>query len=247
MQNMQKKRILKAREVALLICFTALYTYFCFTPAFPIVGLAGGAITLAAVTAPIIGVILGPYLGMLATLLGGIVGLFFAPTFFPPSFASGIVTAVFAGMLCANRRSICAFMYFSLLFFFGLYPFVGPVWLYPLFMWFQIMGFLVLVSPLQSVASKSMWNPNSTSKFSSAFFIVFLISTLAGQTAGSLVFVLISSLFSPEDVSFWTGLWQVLTWLYPLERIIIALSATVMGVSLCRILSYANLMPHESV
>ena len=243
---MQKKRRLKARDVALLICFTALHTYFCFTPAFPIVGLAGGAITLAAVTAPIIGVILGPYLGMLATLLGGIVGLFFAPTFFPPSFASGIVTAVFAGMLCANRRSICAFMYFSLLFFFGLYPFVGPVWLYPPFMWFQIMGFLVLVSPLQSVASKNMWNFNSTSKFSSAFFIVFLISTLAGQIAGSLVFELISSPFF-TDVSFWTGLWQFLTWLYPLERIVIALSATVMGVFLCRILSYANLMPHESV
>jgi hypothetical protein len=236
---MRKSRKLTAKEVALLICFTALYTYFSFIPAFPIVGLQGGAITLAAITAPIIGIILGPYLGMLSTLLGGIVGLFFAPTFFPPSFVAGIITAVFAGMLYANKRSTCTFMYFSLLFFFGFYPFVGPVWLYPLFMWFQITGFLVLISPLQSMASKNMRNPNNSSKLFSAFFIVFLTSTLAGQIAGSLVFEIIFI----ADVDFWTGLWQLLTWLYPIERIIIASIATFIGAFLYKILIHANLMP----
>lgn len=236
---MQIGRKLTAKEVALLICFTALYTYFSFIPAFPIVGLQGGAITLAAITAPIIGIILGSYLGMLSALLGGMVRLFFAPILFAPGFAAGIVTAVFAGMLYENRRSVSAFMYFLLLFFLGFYPFVGPVWLFPLFMWFQITGFLVLVSPLQSMASKNMRNPNNSSKLFSAFFIVFLTSTLAGQIAGSLVFELIFI----ADVDFWTGLWQLLTWLYPIERIIIALSATFVGVFLYKILIHANLMP----
>jgi hypothetical protein len=240
---MRKSRKLTAKEVALLMCFTALYTYFSFISAFPIVGLQGGAITLAAITAPIIGIILGPYLGMLSTLLGGIVGLFFAPTFFPPSFVAGIITAVFAGMLYANKRSTCTFMYFSLLFFFGFYPFVGPVWLYPPFMWFQITGFLVLFSPLQSTASKNMRNPNNNSRLFFAFFTVFLTSTLAGQIAGSLVFELISWPIFIADVGFWTGLWQLLAWLYPIERIIIALSATFVGVFLYKILIQANLMP----
>ncbi len=238
---MQVGRKLTAKEVALLICFTALYTYFSFIPAFPIVGLQGGAITLAAITAPIIGIILGPYLGMLSTLLGGIVGLFFAPTFFPPSFVAGIITAVFAGMLYANKRSTCTFMYFSLLFFFGFYPFVDPVWLYPSFMWFQITGFLVLISPLQSMASKNMRNPNNSSKLFFAFFTVFLMSTLAGQIAGSLTFELISWPIFIADVGFWTGLWQLLTWLYPIERIIITLIATFIGVFLYKILIHANL------
>jgi len=240
---MQIGRKLTAREIALLICFTALYTYFSFIPAFPIVGLQGGAITLAAIAAPIIGMILGPYLGMLSALLGGMVRLFFAPILFAPGFAAGIVTAVFAGMLYENRRSVSAFMYFSLLFLFGFYPFVGPVWLYPLFMWFQIAGFLVLISPLQSMASKNMRKPNNNSKLFSAFFIVFLTSTLAGQIAGSLVFELISWPIFMADVGFWTGLWQLLTWLYPIERIIIALSATFVGVFLYKILIHANLMP----
>jgi len=239
---MQKGRKLTAKEAALLICFTALYTYFSFIPAFPIIGLPSKAITLAAIAAPIIGIILGPYLGMLSTLLGGAVA-FSAGHFSPLSFVAGIITAVFAGMLYENKRSTCAFMYFSLLFLFGFYPFVGPVWLYPLFMWFQIAGFLVLISPLQSMASKNMRNPNNSSKLFSAFFIVFLTSTLAGQIAGSLVFEIISWPIFIANVDAWKATWQVVTWIYPIERIIIALIATFIGVFLYKILIHANLMP----
>jgi len=250
---MQVGRKLTAKEIALLTCFTALYTYFSFIPAFPIIGLPSKAITLAAIAAPIIGIILGPYLSMLSTLLGGALA-FSAGHFSPLSFVAGIVTAVFAGMLYANKRSTCAFMYFSLLFFFGFYPFVGPVWLYPPFMWFQITGFLVLISPLQSLASKNIQNPNNNSKLLSSFFIVFLTSTLAGQIAGSLTFELISWPIFLARVDAWTATWQIVAWLYPIERIIIALIATFVGVFLYRILIHANLMsflnqskPHENV
>jgi len=250
---MQVDRKLTAKEIALLTCFTALYTYFSFIPAFPIIGLPSKAITLAAIAAPIIGIILGPYLSMLSTLLGGALA-FSVGHFSPLSFVAGIVTAVFAGMLYANKRSTCAFMYFSLLFFFGFYPFVGPVWLYPPFMWFQITGFLVLISPLQSLASKNIRNPNNNSKLLSSFFIVFLTSTLAGQIAGSLTFELISWPIFLARVDAWTATWQIVAWLYPIERIIIALIATFVGVFLYRILIHANLMsflnqskPHENV
>ena len=239
---MQRSRKLTAKEVALLTCFTALYTYFSFIPAFPIIGLPSKAITLATIAAPIIGIILGPYLGMLSTLLGGTVG-FFAGYFSPPSFIAGIVTAIFAGMLYTNKRSICAFMYFSLLFFFGFYPFVGPVWLYPPLMWLQIIGFLILVSPLQSMASKNMQKSNGNSKLLSAFFITFLTSTLAGQIGGSLTFELVSWPIFIADVNAWTVTWQIVTWIYPIERIIITLSATFIGVFLYRILIHIRLMP----
>lgn len=240
---MQENRRLDAKDVALTVCFTALYTYFCFIPTFLIVGLGGGAITLASVTAPIIGIVLGPYLGMLSTLLGGIVGLSFAPSFIPPSFASGIVTAVFAGFLYANKRDICSLMYFSLLFLFGFYPFIGPVWLYPSLMWFHVIGFLVLISPLQSIASETMGNSDNDSKLLFAFFTIFLTSTLAGQIAGSLMSELVYWPILMADVSFWAGLWQALTWIYPLERVIIASVATFIGVFLYKALLFSNLMP----
>jgi len=239
---MQICRRLEAKEVGLLISFTALYAYFSFIPAFRIIGLESKAITLAAITAPIVGIILGPYLGTLSAFLGGIVG-FFAEHFSPLSFVSGIITAVFAGLLHTNKRSNCILIYFSLMFFFGFYPFVGSIWLYPPFMWFQLIGFLVLVSPLQSMASKNIHKSSNTSKLLCAFFIVFLTSTLAGQIAGSLVYELtISWPIFMADVNFWTGLWQLLTLIYPIERIIIALIATLIGVPLYKILMSTNLM-----
>jgi hypothetical protein len=237
---MQREMKLTATDTALTVCFTALYTTFCFWPAFPIVGLPGYAIPLAALMAPVIGIIVGSYLGMLSTFLGGAIG-FFAGHFSTPSFVSGIVAAFFAGMLYAGRRSVCAFVYFSLLFFFGFYPFVGPVWVYPLFMWFQIIGFLVLISPLQSMALKNMRNPKSGgSRLLFAFFIISLISTLAGQIAGSLTFELTSWPIFIADVQVWARGWQFLTWIYPIERIIIASSTTFIGVFLYKVLMFAK-------
>jgi len=240
---MQRDMKFTDKDVALTVCFTALYALFCFWPAFPIVGLPGYAIPLATLMAPMIGLILGSHLGMMSTFLGGAIG-FFAGHFSPPSFVSGMVTAFFAGMLYAGKRSVCAFVYFSLLFFFGFYPFVGPVWLYPLLMWFQIIGFLVLVSPLQSIALRNMRNSNNDgSRLLLAFFIVSLTSTLAGQIAGSLTFELISWPIFVADVNDWTTGWQVLTWIYPIERIIIALSTALIGAFLYKVLMFANLVP----
>jgi len=241
---MQRNKPLTAKNVALIICFTALYTVFCFLPAFPIVGLPTKAITFAAITAPIIGLILGPYLGVASTILGGIIG-FFSGFFSPPSFAAGVTTAFFAGMLSLNKRSLCIFTYFSLLFFFGFYPFIGPVWLYPPFMWFQTLGLLLLASPLQSKALKTIqphFNKDS-SRLIFSFFIFSLTSTLAGQIAGSLTFEFISWPVFMADVNAWAVAWQVLTWIYPVERTLIALGATFIGVPLYKVLTSANLMP----
>jgi len=45
------------------------------------------------------------------------------------------------------------------------------------------------------------------------------------------------------DVNAWTVAWQVLTWIYPVERTLIALGATFIGVPLYKVLTSANLMP----
>ena len=62
-------RKLSTNEVALTVCFTALYVVFGFLKISPIIGLPGQAITAAAIMAPLIGIILGPYIGTLTTLM----------------------------------------------------------------------------------------------------------------------------------------------------------------------------------
>jgi len=234
-------RKLSANEVALTACFTALYVVLGFLPISPIIGLPGKTITAAAIMAPIMGILLGPYIGTLSAVLGGVIG-FSLGYFSPPSFVSGIFAAAYAGMLYVGKRSVCIFTYFSLLFLFGFYPFVGPVWLYPPLMWFQITGFLILVSPLQSMASKNL-NSSNKSKPLLAFFITSLTSTLAGQIAGSLILELLSWPIFIANVNAWKANWQLLTFLYPVERMIIALGAAFLGASVHKVLRSANIIP----
>jgi len=226
---------LTAKEIALTICFTALYVVSGFLAISPLIGLPGKTITTAAIMALIMGTTLGPYIGTLSTILGGIVG-FFLGSFSLPSFFSGVFAALCAGMLYTGKRNLCAFTYFSLLLLFGFYPLVGPVWLYLPLMWFQIAGFLILISPLQSIAEKE-FNSDNNSKLLLAFFTTFLTSTLAGQIAGSLTIVVLI-----PDVNFWKANWPLLTFLYPVERTIIALAATLVGTPLKKILRSTNLI-----
>ncbi|NWF86941.1 hypothetical protein HXY32_03935 [Candidatus Bathyarchaeota archaeon] len=231
---------LDTKSLALAISFTALYVVFGFVKISPIIGLPNQAITAAAIMAPIMGIILGSYIGMTSTILGGIIG-FFAGSLSVPSLVSGVFAASYAGILHERKRSLCVFSYFSLLFLFGFYPFVGPVWLYPALMWFQIVGFLILVSPLMPIALKSIGSKNKSKSFF-GFFITSLVSTLAGQIAGSLAFELLTWPIFLANVNAWKAKWQVITFLYPVERTIIALSASFVGTTLYEALKSSNIL-----
>jgi hypothetical protein len=233
-------RKLSANEVALTVCFTALYVVFGFLKISPIIGLPGQAITAAAIMAPLIGIILGPYIGTLSTFFGGIIGFFFG-SFSQLSFASGIFATLCSGLIHKGQKIISALVYLSLLLLLAFYPATGPAWLYPASMWFQIVGLITLVLPLQPIAAKK-FNSNNNSKLFYTFFVTSLTSTLAGQIAGSLTLEIIHI----SDVDYFKTTWEAITFLYPIERTIIALSAASIGVSLYKVLKSANLMPFSN-
>jgi len=236
----QRRTAIRTQDLALVISFSALYAVFCIFPIFQIIGLPSKSITMAAVLAPVIGVVLGPHLGALSTIMGGLVGLL-TGFFSHVSLFAGAAAAFCAGSLYSGRRDLCVLAYFSLLLLFGFCPFVGPVWLYPPLMWFQILGFVFLVSPLQSTAIKNMRNPKGNRHRLFSFFLTFLISTLAGQIAGSLIFELTFWPLFTVDVNGIKMVWQATVFLYPIERVAIALASTFMGVALCKALKLANI------
>ncbi|MEM3616332.1 MAG: hypothetical protein QXJ31_00245 [Candidatus Bathyarchaeia archaeon] len=241
-ENMKKRRftMMDTRSLALVISFSALYAVFCVFPIFQIIGLPSKAITAAAVMAPVIGMILGPYLGAFSTIVGGAIGLltgFFSHT----SLVAGVAAALCASFLYNGKRDLCALTYFSLLLLFGFCPFVGPVWLYPPLTWFQILGFIILISPLQSFAIKNMKNTKSDSIHVFSFFITFLVSTLAGQIAGSFMFELSFWPLFTVDVNAIGTYWQIVTFLYPIERVIIALASALIGAGLHKALKLETL------
>lgn len=253
---------LTSKKVALIVCFTVLYAVFAAVPIFQLVGSAG-RISAAAIMAPIIGMLLGPYLGALSACLGGTIGLSYG-SFLPMSFVSGIVTTLCAGLLYNGKRLWCSIVYFLFLVLHSLYPWTGPIWLFPLYIWFQVVGFLLLLSPLQSMAVKNLrsttWSrsirwPRFRSPLKSrapknlesknipevllSFFVVSLTSTLAGQISGSLTFLMLF----PNAPIVQLGLFQVLYIQYPIERTIIALGSASIGAPLFRVLRSARLLP----
>jgi hypothetical protein len=235
------KRIV-TKDLALIICFTALYVVLSFFPLSPVIGFFSKAIVAATILAPIIGMIIGPKLGAFSAFLGGTIAISISPYFTPLGLVAGVVTALFAGMLTKGKHAASIFIYFSVLFLFGCYPFVGPVWLYPPLMWFQITGFLILISPLQSMALKTLnSNSKNNSKLLFAFFITSLTSTLAGQIAGSLTSEILAWPVFMANADSWRAIWQITTFLYPVERTIIAIGAALIGASLYKVLKSSNL------
>jgi len=229
-------RKLTTKDITLTITFTALYVVFGFLKISPIIGLPGQAITAAAIMAPLIGILLGPYVGTLCAALGGVIGFFFG-SFSQLSFFSGIATALCSGMISERRRVVATLVYISLFVLLVFYPSVGPVWLFPIYMWFQIIGLVILVSPLQTMATK-YFTSNNSSRLFFAFFVTSLVSTLTGQIAGTLTLEVIHI----SDVNFFLGTWVTTTLLYPVERTIIALGAAFVETSLYKILKSANFM-----
>ena len=229
-----------AKDVALIVCFTALYAVLGSIPIFQILGMPSRSISAAAITIPVIGFLLGPYIGALSATLGGTI-TFFTGNFYPPSFISGIATACIAGLQCRGKRVLSVLLYFLFFVFFCFYPSIGPFWLFPLSMWFQTIGLLILASPLGSMATNNA-KTNNNRKLIFSFFIISLTSTLTGQISGSLANVLSTQAgILPIPTGGWQALYVSLTLVYPIERTVIALGAAFVGAPLFKVLRSANL------
>ena len=228
-----------AKNIALVSVFAPLYTIFTFWSLIPVVGALGKFITMAVIVAPLIGIILGPYLGVLSVAVGGIVGLsagqIWGP-FGPLSFVPHAAAAFCSGMLYNGKRMICAIAYTVLLVVLAFYPVVGPVWLYPYFVWMQIVGLVILVSPLQSKAVKQIYEHTKLTELTFGVGIVSLTATLFGHIVGDIMFEAIYWPNIISSVDAWKSDWQFLTWVYPLERVVIAIAAALIGTALIKAL-----------
>ena len=215
--------------------FAALYAVFSLVSLFPIIGALGRYITLAAFLAPVFGILLGPYIGSAAASIGGFIGWTIAQSgvFGFLSFIPGGSSALVAGLLTRGKRGTSATVYLLLFSAMAFFPVIGPAWLYPLYIWFQLVGLIILVSPASPIASRFI---QSMKVQESAFGIgiIALISTLAGQVTGTLMFEIFVFPVN-SSIEFWrTMQWLPIALVYPLERGIVTLLATLVGTPLIR-------------
>jgi hypothetical protein len=65
---------------------------------------------------------------------------------------------------------------------------------------------------------------------------MFFLASLFGHIVGSLMYELIYWPSLIPEVDVWRVNWQLLMWLYPAERVIIAVIATLIGITLVKAL-----------
>jgi len=224
------------KDLALVCCFAPLYTIFSFWPLSPIIGVVGKSITMAAVIAPLVGVLLGPYLGAATAGVGGIVGALIAQggPINPISFLPGTAAAFFSGLLYTRKDKVCVLLYSTLLLALILYPPIGPVWLYPFFAWFQFSALIVLVSPLRSKAVKFIKSEEGTKKLIVGIWTICFTATMFAHVVGCIVFEITSWPLIFPQLDFWQSTWRFLAFVYPIERTIITAMATLVGLPLIK-------------
>jgi len=206
---------------------------------FPVIGAAGKFITLATVMAPLIGLILGPYLGTAAVSIGGFIGWIITQTgpFYILSFVPSAACALFSGLVYNHKRIMPIFLYSAFFLVLAFYPVIGPAWLYPYYLWFQLAGLIVLASPLRSRANDLAHKHTSLFELSFGVGIISFTAALFGQIVGSMMFEIMYWPTIHSQTEFWKiVVWQPTTFLYPVERTLITLIATVIGVPLIKAL-----------
>lgn len=228
------------RNIALTACFAALYVVFSVWNIFPVIGAQGKFITAATLTAPLIGIILGPVYGVLSIALGGVASAFLSiqGPFGPLSFVPHTAAAFASGMLIVRKQAICAASYLLLFVVFAFFPFNGPVWLWLLVLWLDLTGLIIAMSPLQAKAIKYLNETSSSFHLGLGVCVTCFSATLFGHVAGNILFEIF---YWPNTVEWWRATWQSLTLIYPIERITIVVVVTVVGTALIKALKFMTL------
>jgi len=228
------------RNVALTACFAALYVVFSIWNVLPVVGVSGRFISAAVVTAPLIGIILGPIYGVLSITLGGIANAFlsFSGVFGPLSFLPHAAAAFASGMLISRRQIFCMVSYLLLFVVFAFFPLNGPIRLWPLMLWLDFIGLIIVASPLQAKAIKYLNETSSSFCLGFGVCVTCLSATLFGHVAGNILFEVF---FWPNAVEWWLATWQTSTFVYPIERVMIVIIATIVGTALFKALKFTTL------
>ncbi|MCK5628166.1 ECF transporter S component [Candidatus Bathyarchaeota archaeon] len=241
----------RSRVIASIAIFSALYMVLRLIPTFPVIGVAG-SFALSDIIAPLFGIILGPYAGGLSVILGTFLAMALGrpPVFMGLDFLPATVNAVALGLLIKRKWSYVILLNIALLAAFLLNPLtsvfveitLGNVSFSFPFAWLHIVAFVVLVSPLGRKAAD--WIENfKASSVAWGLGILAFVGTMMQHLMGNVLFEVILNqlplLLGQEPIiptEAYSGIWTVIFFVYPVERMILVLLSVLIGVPLLLVL-----------
>jgi len=204
-----------------------------------VIGVVGKYFTLALIIAPLVGLIIGPYRGALAASIGGLIGWSIAPQYgllFQFSFVPSTTTVLCSGSLYKGKWKTSVAVYIVLFLAFAFYPSVGPIWLYPIYLWFQLLGLIALMLQPLILRVKALKKHSSTLELGFTIGAISFVATLLGHIVGGLIFETIYYPALISSVDSWRTIWQSVVFVYPVERSIVVFVSVLVGVPLIKAL-----------
>lgn len=246
------QRSQRTKQIALLTIFTSLYIVLRFVPFSILIGPTGGFLSISDFLAPIFGILLGPYFGGLSVVLGNFaaIGLGRPMTFYGLDFLPDFMAAISTGLLYQNRRSkwaIVVAINAALLGIFLVNPltvvFISSV---P-FAWLHIVAFVILLSPLSLMAAKWLQTVDYR-KMAFGVAIFAFIGAMIQHLTGNILFeVVLGQLTTSIPTAAYPGIWTGVFLVYPVERLILIIAATVIGTPLLYLLNKTPVLNPKNI
>lgn len=208
---------------------------------------ATGTFSASDVMAPLYGLLLGPYIGGGSIILGTFLSIIFGrpPIFLGLDFLPAAFSAIALGLLVRRRFYEVTIFYLVLILLFLINPlsllFVStPYGMVIPFIWLHFVSFIILLSPLSYKALD--WITVASPKYRpQGLFILCFIGTMIQHLTGSLLFESVFGfLLRTIQPDAWPAVWTTVFYLYPIERIIITIIATIIGSALITTLGTGN-------
>ena len=232
----------RTKQIALLTIFTALYIVLRFIPFSMLIGPTGGFLSLSDFLAPIYGILLGPYFGGLSVALGNFaaIGLGRPMTFYGLDFLPDFMAAISTGFLSQGKRSKWAIVVAINLALLGIFL-VNPLTVSLIasipFAWLHIAALIVLISPLSLMAAKWLQTLDRAKLVAGVAIFAFVGALIQHLTGNILFEVVLGQLTGSIPAAAYPGIWTSVFLVYPIERTILIISATIIGTPLLYLLN----------
>jgi hypothetical protein len=230
----------RTRDVTLAAVFSAIYVALRIVPTFSMIGISGqftaGDFILTAIAA-----IAGLWSGIVSVLVGSVIAYAIRPPiFFGLDFLPAVVNVSIVALLLSGRRKVAQVIYIVILLGFLVSP-------YSLFygydhvpyVWLHLLALALLLSPI--TARVRFWVKHGGFLGVTAFAVLAFIGTMAQHLTGALLYELSVGFVGGLAPAGFAGIWRVIFFLYPPERLVIVAISTILAVAIFR--SYQRWAP----
>ncbi len=213
-------------SIAKIAVFTAVAVALTMIPAFSVIGLQGLSITLGAIAPVLLGVVLRPREALASAILAGIISTIIPPPgVFGPLSPLPLIAGTLATILVyhygVKGKALYASLHLILIALFITLSLPEIIVEYPYYPWFHIVGLITALI-------LALTNKHKLVLVSSSIAGI-LVDHMTGSVIAQVYFPLIAGFKIPANI------WASVTWIYPIERTILIVIASMLLIILDRI------------